>query len=58
MNTNVMMNEEKENLTLGWIIYLSIVLFVTVVGVGLDCWYVKKQRSIFERKPDEYLIHE
>ena len=48
----------KINYTLGWFIYITIVTIIIVSGIGLDMWYVKKQKTIFERKPEEYLIHE
>ena len=45
------MTEDKDY-TLGWIIYLSMVVFMIVTGLGLDYWYTKNQE---EKGGEEYL---
>ena len=50
-------NDDNEGIFFGWLVYLIIVFVLITTGFLLDAWYKKKQRTVFQRHPEEYLIN-
>ena len=50
-------NDDTDGIFYGWLVYIMIVFFLITTGFSLDAWYRKKQRTVFQRHPEEYLIN-
>ena len=47
----------KDQIVVGWVVYVIIILVMLTLGILFDLWYSRKQNAIFENPP-EYLIGE
>ncbi len=43
---------------IAWMVFLSTVTVLCFVGFAFDVWYKRKQHSVYQKYPEDYLFHQ